>query len=72
MSSRYLLEDIAYRSLEQACSTLIKAATRVSKESELGHIRDESWVKAMDEISTISLNKYQSLVLQGPRFPYLF
>ncbi len=68
LSSRYLLEDIAYRSLEQATSTLLKAATRVSKESELGHIRDEAWVEAMNEISKTSLHKYQSLVFKDSDF----
>ena len=41
LSSRYLLEDIAYRSLEQATSTLMLAAAHVSKEAEHGNLRDE-------------------------------
>lgn len=68
LSSRYLLEEIAYRSLEQATSTLLKAATRVSNETEQGHIRDHSWVIAMEEISAVSLKKYQSLVFEDPDF----
>ncbi|HLO11418.1 MAG TPA: phosphoenolpyruvate carboxylase [Pseudoneobacillus sp.] len=68
LSSRYLLEDIAYRSLEQATSTLMKAAAHVLKESEQGHIRDKRWVTALDEISDAALMKYQSLVFQDPDF----
>ncbi|MDP4085513.1 MAG: phosphoenolpyruvate carboxylase [Bacillota bacterium] len=68
LSSRYLLEDIAYRSLEQATSTLLKAATNVSNESEQVHLRDQRWVEAMEEISNVSLKKYQSLVFQDPDF----
>ncbi|WP_174731405.1 phosphoenolpyruvate carboxylase [Mesobacillus harenae] len=68
LSSRYLLEDIAYRSLEQATSTLLRAAAHVSKESEQGHIRDERWVEAIEEMSSISLTKYQSLVFSDPDF----
>ncbi|WP_041089769.1 phosphoenolpyruvate carboxylase [Jeotgalibacillus soli] len=68
LSSRYLLEDIAYRSLEQATSTLLKAATNVLNESEQGHIRDERWVSTIEEISERSLAKYQSLVFEDPDF----
>lgn len=68
LSSRYLLEDIAYRSLEQATSTLLKAATHVSTDSEQGHLRDPAWENAMEEISKISLKKYQSLVFEDPNF----
>lgn len=68
LSSRYLLEDIAYRSLEQAASTLLKAATHVSTDSEQGHSRDAAWEKAMEKISKISLEKYHSLVFKDPDF----
>jgi phosphoenolpyruvate carboxylase len=68
LSSRYLLEDIAYRSLEQATSTLLKAAANVSQESEQGHSRDALWVEAIEEISEVSLTKYQSLVFADPDF----
>ena len=72
LSSRYLLEDIAYRSLEQATSTLMLAAAKVSKESEQGHIRDIRWEEAMEEISEVSLVKYQSLVFADPDFLVYF
>lgn len=68
LSSRYLLEDIAYRSLEQATSTLLQIATHVSKVADQGRLRDESWVKAMEEISEKALVKYQSLVFGDPDF----
>lgn len=68
LSSRYLLEDIAYRSLEQATSTLMKAAANVLVESEQGHLRDIRWVEAIEQISDISLKKYQSLVFDDPDF----
>ncbi|PLR95077.1 phosphoenolpyruvate carboxylase [Bacillus sp. T33-2] len=68
LSSRYLLEDIAYRSLEQATSTLLQTAAHVSKESEQGHIRDPRWVDAIEEISDVALRKYQSLVFADPDF----
>ncbi|MDR7002352.1 phosphoenolpyruvate carboxylase [Neobacillus niacini] len=68
LSSRYLLEDIAYRSLEQAISTLLKVATHVSKEADHGILRNSEWEKAIDEISNESLVKYQSLVFHDPDF----
>lgn len=72
LSSRYLLEDIAYRSLEQATSTLLKASAQVLKESEQGHIRKTSWVQAIEEISDAALSKYQSLVFNDPDFLVYF
>lgn len=68
LSSRYLLEDIAYRSLEQATSTLLKIATHVSKEADQGQERAESWEKAIEEISAAAYTKYQSLVFGDPDF----
>ncbi|WML38856.1 phosphoenolpyruvate carboxylase [Neobacillus sp. OS1-2] len=68
LSSRYLLEDIAYRSLEQATSTLILAATHVSKEVEQGQFREQVWEEAIEEISSDSLAKYQALVFGDPDF----
>ncbi len=68
LSARYLLEDIAYRSLEQATSTLILAAAHVSKEAEQGNLRETAWEEAMEEISAAALDKYQSLVFNDPDF----
>jgi phosphoenolpyruvate carboxylase len=68
LSSRYLLEDIAYRSLEQATSTLLQAAAHVSEESETGHLRDEVWETVIEEISAVALTKYQALVFGDTDF----
>ena len=68
LSSRYLLEDIAYRSLEQATSTLIEASVNLSEESEQQHLREKAWEEAMEEISDVALKKYQSLVFEDPDF----
>ncbi|EKN68774.1 phosphoenolpyruvate carboxylase [Neobacillus bataviensis LMG 21833] len=67
LSSRYLLEDIAFRSLEQATSTLILTATHVLKE-EHGYFRKQEWEVAIEEISSDALAKYQSLVFGDPDF----
>ncbi|WP_257350195.1 phosphoenolpyruvate carboxylase [Pseudalkalibacillus decolorationis] len=68
LSSRYLLTDIAYRSLEQGVSTLVEGAAHVSKDTEQVHNREEKWEQAMDDISDVSLKKYQSLVFEDEDF----
>jgi len=68
LSSRYLLEDIAYRSLEQATSTLLLAVAHISKEAEQGFQRDPIWVESIEEISSLALTKYQSLVFGDSDF----
>ncbi len=68
LSSRYLIKDIAYRSLEQATSTLLEAFVHLSKESEQLYWRKQAWEKAMEEISDIALRNYQSLVFHDPDF----
>ncbi|MGP4081140.1 phosphoenolpyruvate carboxylase [Pseudalkalibacillus sp. R45] len=69
LSSRYLLSDIAYRSLEQGVSTLVEGAAHVSKEIEQVDNRDgEQWDQAMEEIANVSLEKYQSLVFADKDF----
>lgn len=68
LSARYLSTDIAYRSLEQATSTLLEASVNLSEESEQQHSREEAWEVAMEEISNVSLKKYQSLVFEDPDF----
>ncbi|OCA81568.1 phosphoenolpyruvate carboxylase [Bacillus sp. FJAT-27225] len=67
LSSRYLLEDIAYRSLEQATSTMLQVGAHVSNESEQD-FRDPRYVEAIEEISSASLAKYQSLVFEDKDF----
>ncbi|CAM3961200.1 phosphoenolpyruvate carboxylase [Mesobacillus zeae] len=64
LSARYLVEEIAYRSLEQATSTLITSTAGVTQ----GRIRNERWVNAIEDISAVSLKKYQSLVFEDPDF----
>ncbi|WP_251553790.1 phosphoenolpyruvate carboxylase [Neobacillus muris] len=68
LSARYLLEDIAYRSLEQATSTLILTAAHVSNEGESKQLREQEWEEAMEQISAEALAKYQSLVFHDPDF----
>ncbi|MCA1010279.1 phosphoenolpyruvate carboxylase [Halobacillus halophilus] len=68
LSSRYLIKDIAYRSLEQGASTLLEGAANVSQESEQAHNREDAWEQAMEEIAEISLKKYQSLVFGDKDF----
>ncbi|WP_100405836.1 phosphoenolpyruvate carboxylase [Bacillus solitudinis] len=68
LSSRYLLGDIAYRNLEQAASALLEASAKASLNTEKGHFREPEWEDAMEEISTYSLKKYQSLVFEDKDF----
>lgn len=68
LSSRYANEGIAYRSLEQATSTLLSAAAMVSKDSEQADSRQPKWEEAMNAISKYSLEKYQSLVFDDEGF----
>ncbi|MCM3713799.1 phosphoenolpyruvate carboxylase [Alkalihalobacillus oceani] len=68
LSSRYLLEDIAYRNLEQAASALLSASAKVSNEAEPRHFREKAWEEAMEEISRHSLKKYQQLVFGDSDF----
>ena len=67
LSSRYLLEDIAYRSLEQATSTLLLLVAHVSQKGQ-EELRDSAWEEAIEEISGYALSKYQSLVFEDPDF----
>ncbi|MDG5786739.1 phosphoenolpyruvate carboxylase [Evansella sp. AB-P1] len=67
LSSRYLLEDIAYRNLEQAASALIEAESKGLRPAECESCQ-ASWEEAMEEISTHSLKKYQSLVFGDEDF----
>lgn len=72
LSSRYLLEDIAYRNLEQAASALFEACARVSSAPDEVELRETVWETAMEEISKKSLEKYQSLVFGDPDFLTFF
>lgn len=68
LSSRYLLEDIAYRNLEQAASALLEGCARVSNAPDKLEFRKSEWESAMEAMSEKSLEKYQSLVFGDPDF----
>ncbi|WP_100372139.1 phosphoenolpyruvate carboxylase [Bacillus sp. FJAT-45037] len=68
LSSRYLLEDIAFRNLEQATSALLEASAASSIQTKEGHFREEAWEDAMEVVSQHSLKKYQSLVFGDQDF----
>ncbi|WP_408009836.1 phosphoenolpyruvate carboxylase [Pseudalkalibacillus sp. A8] len=69
LSSRYLLSDIAYRSLEQGVSTLVEGAAHISEETEqVPNRNDKKWDQAMEDIADVSLEKYQSLVFADKDF----
>lgn len=68
LSSRYLLEDIAYRNLEQAAAALFEACAKVSSAPDQVELRKKEWEAAMEAISEKSLEKYQSLVFGDPDF----
>lgn len=72
LSSRYLLEDIAFRSLEQATSTLLMAIAHISKDISEHKEERNLWEDCMEEISAIALAKYQSLVFNDPDFMTYF
>jgi phosphoenolpyruvate carboxylase len=68
LSSRYLLQDIAYRNLEQAASALFEACAKVSSAPDKLELRKKEWEIAMEAISEKSLKKYQALVFGDPDF----
>ncbi|MFD1416069.1 phosphoenolpyruvate carboxylase [Oceanobacillus jeddahense] len=72
LSSRYLLEDIAYRNLEQAASALVTGCAMAANTSEQMELRKKEWETAMESISQKSLKKYQSLVFGDPDFLSFF
>ncbi|GIO22703.1 phosphoenolpyruvate carboxylase [Oceanobacillus sp. J11TS1] len=72
LSSRYLLEDIAYRNLEQAASVLFTRCAQVSNTPDQMELRQKEWEQAMESISEKSLKKYQSLVFGNPDFLTFF
>jgi len=68
LSYRYLTEEIAYRSLEQAVGALLQISTNVLKEADRGALRKDSWVDALEEIAIVSHDKYRALVFEDPGF----
>ena len=71
ISSRYSLKGIAYRSLEQATSALIKAAINAKLYDE-NNQQEEEWDEIIAGISETSLTKYQDLVFRDPDFLKFF
>ena len=70
LASRYLLTDIATRSLEQAASTLLQSVTSSLKiEASVQPIHQQQyWLDTLSEISDASFKKYRSLVFEDPDF----
>jgi len=70
LSSRYSLQGIAYRSLEQAASALLQAAVAArNPQSTLEVHSFESYMKSMSEVAQ---RKYQDLVFRDPDFLKFF
>jgi len=70
LSSRYSLQGIAYRSLEQAASALLTAAVAArSPQSTLEVHSYETYMKSMSEVAQ---RKYQDLVFRDPDFLKFF
>ncbi|GAA5415688.1 phosphoenolpyruvate carboxylase [Paraliobacillus ryukyuensis] len=68
LSSRYLLTDIAYRSLEQATTTMMTAIAGLNDATKQVDIPSQTERQAMGKISDYALEKYQSLVFQDDGF----
>ncbi|KQO16582.1 phosphoenolpyruvate carboxylase [Paenibacillus sp. Leaf72] len=67
LSSRYSMQGIAYRSLEQATWALITAA-RLAKYPEQGQTAEPEWEEIARSISETALEKYQDLIFRDPDF----
>lgn len=70
LSSRYSLQPIAYRSLEQATSALITAAV-LSRDPQ-PHPSEPEWDGIMRLISENAQRKYQDLIFRDPDFLTFF
>lgn len=67
LSSRYSMQGIAYRSLEQATWALITAA-RLAKYPEQASQAEAEWDEIARSISETALKKYQDLIFRDPDF----
>jgi phosphoenolpyruvate carboxylase len=73
ISSRYSLQGIAYRSLEQATSALVTVAINArSPHDELYEEQEKKWDEIAKGISEVSLEKYQDLIFRDPDFLTFF
>ena len=70
LSSRYSMQGIAYRSLEQATSALLTA--EVMSRYPQSDIYEHKWENAFDKISQEAQNTYQDLVFRDPDFLTFF
>lgn len=68
LSSRYLLPDIAYRSLEQATSVLLTSIAGIKHTPEQREMPTNEARAALSSISECALTKYQNLVFEDPGF----
>lgn len=70
LASRYLLTDIATRSLEQAASTLLQTVTSSLKISCTDHpiYQEQYWLDTLNAIADISFKKYRALVFEDEDF----
>jgi len=70
LASRYLLSDIAMRSLEQAASTLIQTVVKALKIScdEKPVYQEQYWLDTLNEIAEVSFKKYRALVFEDQDF----
>ncbi|MRN57042.1 phosphoenolpyruvate carboxylase [Paenibacillus monticola] len=66
ISSRYSMQGIAYRSLEQATSALVTAA--INARTPQADLYEAKWDEIVANISEVSLNKYQDLIFRDPDF----
>lgn len=71
LSSRYSMQGIAYRSLEQATWALITAA-RLAKYPQQESAAEAEWDAIARSISETALTKYQDLIFRDPDFMTYF
>ncbi|WP_068776758.1 phosphoenolpyruvate carboxylase [Paenibacillus sp. FJAT-26967] len=70
LSSRYSLQGIAYRSLEQATFSLIKGAVLARNPERPA--KETQWEAIMKDISETAQNKYQDLIFRDKDFMTFF
>ncbi|MBN2980458.1 MULTISPECIES: phosphoenolpyruvate carboxylase [Cohnella] len=71
LSSRYSMQGIAYRSLEQATSALVKAAF-LARHPLGQHEAEKEWEQILIGISETAQTKYQDLIFRDPDFMTFF
>lgn len=71
LSSRYSLQGIAYRSLEQATSALIEAAL-TARRNDAEFEKEAEWEAIIESISQTAMKKYQDLIFRDPDFLTFF